>query len=88
VTWLREQKNDKSELVKRTFREPYRWANGIVASVDGTVYVSQQYGSKEDLTEISATYPFTVSVNASLANPEDIEIDVSSLQVDTSSWYE
>ncbi|MBG3130249.1 hypothetical protein I4674_10640 [Proteus mirabilis] len=56
--------------------------------VDGTVYVSQEYGGSEDFTSLPSNYPFSIEIYVSVNNPNDITVDVNNINVDTSSWYE
>ncbi|MCC3798697.1 pPIWI-associating nuclease domain-containing protein [Vibrio parahaemolyticus] len=60
----------------------------IEVSVNGTVYVSQEYGKGEDFTEMANDYPFTISLEVSVDDPSDITVNPSSIEVDTSSWFE
>lgn len=61
--------------------------NGISVGVEGTVYVSQEYGKGEDFTVLSENYPFRVSVALSVDDPSDITVDESDFEIDTSSWF-
>lgn len=62
--------------------------NGITLYVEGTVYVTQEYGKGEDFTEISENYPFSITVNASVDNSDSISVNTEEFTIDTSSWYE
>ncbi len=59
----------------------------IDIEVSGTVYVSQEYGKDEDFVAMANDYPFTISLTVSVNDPSDITVDMSSLEVDTSSWF-
>ncbi|AMB79807.1 hypothetical protein AV641_12345 [Pseudomonas fragi] len=54
----------------------------------GEVYVIQEYGPKDDLCEISESYPFVLSMKSHVSDPEKFEIISEELEIDTSSWYE
>lgn len=60
----------------------------IYVTATGTVYVDQEYGPKNDLCTISASYPFSLEMKAHVANPDDFTVEAEELNVDTSSWYE
>tara|TARA_R110001599_G_scaffold53495_2_gene149309 strand:+ start:1884 stop:2717 length:834 start_codon:yes stop_codon:yes gene_type:complete len=60
----------------------------IYVTATGTVHVDQEYGPKDDLCTISASYPFTLKMKANVANPDDFSVEGEELDVDTSSWYE
>lgn len=60
----------------------------IYVTAIGTVHVDQEYGPKDDLCTISASYPFTLGMKANIANPAEFSIVGEELDVDTSSWYE
>jgi hypothetical protein len=60
----------------------------IYVTATGTVYVDQEYGPKNDLCTISASYPFSLEMKAHVDNPGDFTIVGEELNVDTSSWYE
>lgn len=62
--------------------------NGITIRVDGIIYVTLEYGKGDDFCEISNNFPFNISVNACVENPEKISVEPNGLEVDTSSWYE
>lgn len=66
----------------------YLEENGIIARVEGTIYVTQEYGPKDDICEISSDYPFSILVEASARDISDITVRPSDFKVDTSSWYE
>ncbi|EHI9279606.1 hypothetical protein M5215_004308 [Vibrio vulnificus] len=59
----------------------------IDIEVSGTVYVSQEYGKGDDFLAMACDYPFTISLTVSVNDPSDITVDMSSLEVDTSSWF-
>ncbi|EPJ0400933.1 hypothetical protein ACTBCG_003108 [Providencia rettgeri] len=56
--------------------------------IDGTIYVSQEYGGKNDFMSLSNEYPFTVKIYVSVDNPNDINVDANNIIIDTSNWYE
>ncbi|MDV2799973.1 hypothetical protein R0E53_20810 [Pseudomonas aeruginosa] len=58
----------------------------VVAS--GNIHVTQEYGPKDDLCEISECYPFTLNMKSHVENPEEFTVESEELDVDTSSWYE
>ncbi|MCL8195742.1 hypothetical protein M8287_11580 [Enterobacter hormaechei] len=60
----------------------------IYIGVDGSVFVTQEYGPKDDLCEINTDYPFSLSMQCSLRNPAQLTITSKEIEVDTSSWYE
>ena len=60
----------------------------IYVTAQGNVHVTQEYGPKNDLCEISECYPFTLRMKSHVENPEDFTIESEELDVDTSSWYE
>jgi len=60
----------------------------IYVTATGTVYVDQEYGPKNDLCTISASYPFSLEMKAHVDNPNDFTVEGEELNVDTSSWYE
>lgn len=62
--------------------------NGITIGVEGTIYITQEYGKGDDYCEIANDFPFSISVDACVTNPSSINVDSSSLEVDTTSWYE
>ncbi|MCL6272185.1 hypothetical protein M3P05_19885 [Sansalvadorimonas sp. 2012CJ34-2] len=61
---------------------------GIDALVEGTIHVTQEYGPRHDLCQISASYPFKLPVKACIRDPDNITASSGELDVDTSSWYE
>lgn len=54
----------------------------------GTVYVTQEYGSKHDGVSLDESYPFTLQMASHLDSPETFEVVSEALEVDTSSWYD
>lgn len=60
----------------------------IYVTARGNVHVTQEYGHKDDLCEISECYPFTLAMKSHIENPEDFTVESEELDVDTSSWYE
>lgn len=60
----------------------------VVVGVSGTVYVSQEYGKREDFLSMSSNYPFAVRVDVSVSDPNDIDLNADDIKVDISSWYE
>lgn len=60
----------------------------IYVTAQGNVHVTQEYGPKDDLCNMSECYPFTLSMKSHVENPEDFTIESEELDVDTSSWYE
>ncbi|PRY64035.1 hypothetical protein B0H98_107180 [Vreelandella songnenensis] len=60
----------------------------IYVTAQGNVHVTQEYGPKNDLCEISECYPFTLRMKSHVENPEEFTIESEKLDVDTSSWYE
>jgi len=62
--------------------------NGIIIGVEGTIYITQEYGKGDDFCEISNDFPFNISVDACVTNPENITVNPNAIKVDTSSWYE
>jgi hypothetical protein len=63
-------------------------ANYINVKASGVVYVTQEYGPRDDICEISMDYPFSLMMRASVTNPEDFTVTSKELNVDTSSWCE
>jgi len=66
----------------------YLEENGITIGVEGTIYITQEYGKGDDFCEISNDFPFNISVDACVENPENISVNPNDLEVDTTSWYE
>ena len=66
----------------------YLEENGITIGVEGTIYITQEYGKGDDFCEISNDFPFNISVDACVKNPENITVNPNALEVDTSSWCE
>lgn len=62
--------------------------NGITVGVEGTIYITQEYGKGDDYCEISTDFPFYIPVEASIKSPDDIKVNPYDFKVDTSSWYE
>lgn len=60
----------------------------IYVTALGNVHVTQEYGPKDDLCEISESYPFSLQMKSHVENPEDFTIESEELDVNTSSWYE
>jgi len=60
----------------------------VYVTATGTVHVDQEYGPKNDLCTISASYPFSLRMKAHIANPDDFTVEDEELNVDTSSWFE
>jgi len=60
----------------------------IYIGVEGSVSVTQEYGTKDDLCEIHNDYPFGLSMKCSLRDPSQLTITSKEIEVDTSSWYE
>ncbi|MCK9607466.1 MAG: hypothetical protein M0R33_13580 [Methylomonas sp.] len=60
----------------------------IYITARGTVYVEQEYGSKDDLCIMNENYPFSLMMKSHVENPSDFTIESKELDVDTSSWYE
>ncbi|WP_259463263.1 pPIWI-associating nuclease domain-containing protein [Serratia marcescens] len=54
----------------------------------GTVYVTQEYGSRNDGVSLDESYPFTLHMSSHLDSPETFEVISEALEVDTSSWYD
>lgn len=54
----------------------------------GTVYVTQEYGSRSDGVSLEESYPFTLHMASHLDSPETFEVISEALEVDTSSWYD
>ncbi|EPE2980218.1 hypothetical protein ACSHNB_004037 [Escherichia coli] len=54
----------------------------------GTVYVTQEYGSRNDEVSLEESYPFTLHMASHLDSPETFEVISEALEVDTSSWYD
>lgn len=54
----------------------------------GTVYVTQEYGSRSDGVSLEESYPFTLHMASHLDSPETFEVIFEALEVDTSSWYD
>ncbi|TEW48296.1 pPIWI-associating nuclease domain-containing protein [Psychromonas algicola] len=65
----------------------YLGSDGIIIGVDGTVYVSQEYGKGEDFLSMSNDYPFSTTLEVSISDPSDINIDPNNIEIDTSSWF-
>ncbi|MCE7072163.1 hypothetical protein LZG74_17735 [Dyadobacter sp. CY327] len=69
-------------------------SNSIVVSIKGYLEVVQDYGSSSDRASgegatINSTFPFKGTVRISAYKiPEDFEIEIDELEVDTDSWYE
>ncbi len=53
----------------------------------GNVYVTQEYGPKNDICTIEESYPFTLDMRSHVENPEDFTVEAEELSVDTSEWY-
>jgi hypothetical protein len=66
----------------------YLEESGITIGVEGTIYITQEYGKGDDFCEISNDFPFNISVDACVTNPENITVNPNEMEVDTSSWYE
>jgi hypothetical protein len=66
----------------------YLEENGITIGVEGTIYITLEYGKGDDCFEISNDFPFYVSVEACITNPGNISVNTNELEVDTRSWYE
>ncbi|WP_432454841.1 hypothetical protein ACRRS0_05145 [Agarivorans sp. QJM3NY_29] len=60
----------------------------VVIDVEGTVYVSQEYGKGGDFVVMSNGYPFSVTLDASVSDPSDIGLDANDIEIDNSSWFE
>ncbi|WP_205746883.1 hypothetical protein [Citrobacter tructae] len=73
----------KPKLIHSTNRKE----NGITVAVSGTVYVTQEYGKGEDFTEVHENYPFSIYIEMNVEDPNDITIDQSDFEIDTSSWF-
>lgn len=63
----------------------------IVLTAEGTIDVTLQWGSNSDVARddgavMSASFPFSCSLSASVFDPHNVESDVSTLTVDTTSW--
>ncbi|MGA0604656.1 hypothetical protein ACO2Q0_01540 [Phenylobacterium sp. VNQ135] len=61
--------------------------------VEGTVFVSLQYGSNSDVRNdrgavMSDDYPFEATISAAIGRPEQLLRDTLKVKVDTSSFYE
>ncbi|HDX4903004.1 TPA: hypothetical protein ACW7PQ_003611 [Klebsiella michiganensis] len=54
----------------------------------GTVYVTQEYGPRNDGVSLDESYPFTLRMSSHLVSPETFEVISEALEVDTSSWYD
>lgn len=54
----------------------------------GTVYVTQEYGSRNDGVSLEESYPFTLHMASHLDSPETFEVISEALEVDTSSCYD
>ncbi|END8702698.1 hypothetical protein [Escherichia coli] len=54
----------------------------------GTVYVTQEYGSRNDGVSLEESYSFTLHMASHLDSPETFEVISEALEVDTSSWYD
>lgn len=68
-------------------------ARTIVFRVSGSLGVEHQIGSASDArngdaVNWDASYPFTCEVKADIEAPEKLDVVESSLQVDTSSWWD
>lgn len=66
----------------------YLEENEITIGVEGTIYITQEYGKGDDFCEISNNFPFYIPVVACITNPENISVNENALEVDTRSWYE
>lgn len=79
-------------IVEQVFPEKmeikYLGENGITIEVEGTIYITQEYGKGDDHCEISNNFSFHVPVKACITNPENISVNDNALEVDTRSWYE
>lgn len=79
-------------IVEKVFPEnmwiEYLEENGITIGVEGTIYITQEYGKGDDFCEISSNFPFKISADACVKNPDKITVDPNAIEVDTSSWYE
>ena len=53
----------------------------------GLVYVTQEYGPKDDLCTMEESYPFSLDMKSHVENPEDFTIESEELSIDTSEWY-
>ena len=53
----------------------------------GNVYVTQEYGPKNDICTMEESYPFTLDMKSHVENPEDFTVEAEELSVDTSEWY-
>lgn len=60
----------------------------IYVVAKGNVYVTQEYGPKDDLLDMSECYPFTLNMKSHVENPDEFTVEANELNVDTSSWYE
>lgn len=54
----------------------------------GTVYVTQEYGPKNDGVSLDESYPFMLHMASHLDSPETFEVISDAIEVDTSSWYD
>ncbi|EKF9850476.1 hypothetical protein O1D25_003472 [Vibrio cholerae] len=59
----------------------------ILMRAKGNVYVTQEYGPKNDICTMEESYPFTLDMKSHVENPEDFTIEAEELSVDTSEWY-
>ncbi|WP_068871010.1 hypothetical protein [Edwardsiella tarda] len=59
----------------------------IYMSVDGTAYVTQEYGPSRDGVSFDEEYPFSLSLRSHIESPETLEVVSDELELDTSSWY-
>jgi hypothetical protein len=66
----------------------YLEENGITIRVEGTIFITQEYGKGDDYCEISNNFPFYIPVEACITNPDNISVNANELEVDTRSWYE
>lgn len=76
------------QVSPETMEIEYLEENGITIGVEGTIYITQEYGKGDDFCEISNDFPFYITVDACITNPENISVNENALEVDTSSWYE
>jgi hypothetical protein len=53
----------------------------------GTVDVELQYGGKSDPVQIDQTFPFTCTMAAKVSDPFNFLGDMTTMEVDTSSWH-
>ena len=54
----------------------------------GYVHVSLNYGSGDDGTELTSSFPFDLQCYSQVSSTKDLEIQQGNIHVDTSSWYE